>query len=389
MYKSLSVIGKALFVSAVTVTSLSSCFKEEPLNAECDIESVSFHLENPLGTFFNISDTMQTVASTDSVITFNVRRNHEAALDNLYPQFRLTPGATIVLNDGSVSSDAGGWLGYRVTSEDGNWHRDYRIVITPTLHTVGDTVAYDFEHFELESTERKYYIWHDVLEDGSLGNDWASGNSGFRLSRGTASPEDYPTAPLEEGYDGYGVQLTTRDTGPFGVMANRRIAAGNLFLGSFDLANALTNTLHATRFGIPFDRKPIKVTGYYKYTPGEHFQDANGKYVEGRTDSAAVYAVFYRNENGSNPVMLYGDDVKTNQNIVGIADMGYVKPTEQWTPFEIEFNYTDDVDFDILQNRGYNLTLVFSSSSEGDKFMGAIGSTLKIDKVRVICQKEE
>ena len=51
---------------------------------------------------------------------------------------------------------------------------------------------------------------------------------------------------------GNGLKLTTCDTGSFGAMVQMYIAAGNLFIGSFDLANALKDPLRATKFGIQY-----------------------------------------------------------------------------------------------------------------------------------------
>ncbi len=382
--------GKALAAGVFLSTLLTSCFKEEPLNAECDIEAVSLHLDEPLSTFFNITDTLQVVPSADSVVTFYVRRNHTADLSTLEPRLVLTPGATVVHTGGTVDPDEGGRLHYRVTSEDRLWHRDYTVALTPLLRTVNDTVAFDFEHFELDPREQRYYIWHNVKEDGTLGSEWANGNPGFRLSMSSAKPEDYPSVPLADGYDGYGIQLTTRSTGPFGAMAGKRLAAGNFFLGAFDVTKALTNALQATAFGVPFDREPMTMTGYYQYVPGPTFQDKDGNAVAGRTDKAAVYAVFYRNHDAAgNTVVLHGDDVKTNAQIIAMADMGEVPVADTWTPFTITFDYTEAVDYDLLANRGYSLAIVFSSSNEGDHFEGAIGSRLCIDKVRVVCKKEQ
>ena len=235
----------------LTALTLVSCFKEEPLNAECDITQVSFSTDNPSGIFFNLSDTSKTVPSTDSTITFVVRRNHDADLSALTPRLTLTPGATALLTAKSMGPHAGGTLRYRVTSEDRLWHRDYTIALTPMVYTVSDTVHYDFEHFELEPRESKYYVWHNVLHDGTLGNDWANGNPGFRISMGTVAPVD------------------------------------------------------------------------------------------------------------------------------------------EWTPFELTFRYTGTIDYDLLDSREYSLAIVFSSSNEGDKFEGAIGSELCIDKVSIICRKEQ
>ena len=96
-------------------------------------------------------------------------------------------------------------------------------------------------------------------------------------------------------------------------MSNMRIAAGNLFIGKFDTKPALTNTMAATRFGLPFDKKPLRLTGYYKYAPGETYQDKAGKPVEGKTDHGDIYAVLYRNhDDNGEAFVLNGNDVKTN-----------------------------------------------------------------------------
>jgi hypothetical protein len=372
----------------ITCCILTSCFKEEPLNAECDIEKAYVHVGNPETMFFNASDSMVSVPYTDSTVIFNVRK--QADVSAMAPKFQLTAGATISPDNGSVHDFTKESVNYTVTSEDGKWHRSYMVSFNQVIKTINDTITYNFESYELETQKQKYYVWHNERDDGTLGNDWATGNSGFNLSRGSAKPDEYPTTPLTEGYEGSAVCLTTCDTGPFGAMVNKRLAAGNLFLGSFDLTSALKDAMKATLFGIQFDKKPIKVTGYYKYAPGATFQDPKGNVVANRVDSAAIYAVLYRNHDADgNAVVLYGDNVKTSNLIVALADMKYVKPTDQWTPFEISFDYQSEVDETLLESRGYSFTVVFSSSKEGDKFEGAIGSKLLIDKVKVICTEEK
>ncbi|MCH4156536.1 MAG: PCMD domain-containing protein [Muribaculaceae bacterium] len=372
----------------ITCCILTSCFKEEPLNAECDIEKAYVHVGNPETMFFNASDSMVSVPYTDSTVIFNVRK--QADVSAMAPKFQLTAGATISPDNGSVHDFTKESVNYTVTSEDGKWHRSYMVSFNQVIKTINDTITYNFESYELETQKQKYYVWHNERDDGTLGNDWATGNSGFNLSRGSAKPDEYPTTPLTEGYEGSAVCLTTCDTGPFGAMVNKRLAAGNLFLGTFDLTSALKDAMKATLFGIQFDKKPIKITGYYKYAPGATFQDPKGNVVANRVDSAAIYAVLYRNHDADgNAVVLYGDNVKTSNLIVALADMEYVKPTDQWTPFEISFNYQSALDETLLENRGYSFTVVFSSSKEGDKFEGAIGSKLLIDKVKVICTEEK
>ncbi len=385
MFKSYYIIGVFSLLNALLCTS---CFGDEPDGCEADIETAILHVAQPENFFFQVTDSLQVVFSTDSVITFAVRG--DADVSALSPVFTLSSGATISPASGSTHDFSQGPVSYTVTSQDGRWQRHYRVNVVPTLVTVNDTLRYDFEHFELEPSTGRFYMWHNTLPDGTLGNDWATANDGFRISMSTAMAEDYPTTPLLAGYDGAAVCLTTRDTGPFGHMANKRLAAGNMYLGTFDLKIAMSDHLHATRFGIPFTDRPDRFTGYYTYEPGPTVQDFFGNPIAGRVDSANVYAVFYRNHDAAgNETVLYGDNVLSSDLIVAVANMGYVAPTTTWTPWDVKFEYREEIDEQLLANRGYNLAIVFSSSGAGGSFIGAIGSRLCVDKVRLICTREE
>lgn len=387
-----------LHIVAILCGSLlcSSCIKDEAPNNECDITRAWLPAgSNTSSIFFDVADSVQNVPSTEENIVFNVKRN--ADLTALAPQFAISDGATIVPQSGTVRNFSTDTVTYTVTSQDGQWHRTYKVSFKPTTVMIGDTLKYDFENYGLtklapddDDDQAYFYFWHDEQPDGTWGTNWATGNSGFRMSMYNAKPDEYPSTVLDKGYSGHGVKLTTLSTGELGEMVHKPIAAGNLFLGNFNLQSALMNPLQATEFGIPFPLQPVKFTGYYTYEPGKQVTNQNGDVLSNTTDSATIYAVLYRNKDAKgNTVVLHGDDVKTNNNIVAIADIGYVKPVSTWTPFSIEFNYTGDIDLDVLESRGYNLTLVFSSSKEGASFTGAIGSTLCIDNVRVICKKEK
>ena len=366
----------------------TSCFGDEPEGCEADIETVTLHVAHPEDYFFQMTDSMQAIYSTDSIITIAVRGN--ADVSALAPVFTLSPGASVTPASGSTQDFSQGPVVYTVTSQDGKWHRRYRVSIVPTVITVTDTLRFDFEQYELEPVGQRFYMWPMLLDNGSTIKYWATANDGFRISMGSAKAMDYPTTPLDNAYDGAGVCLTTRSTGPFGAMANKRLAAGNMYLGTFDIKIAMSDHLHATRFGIPFADRPNTFKGYYTYQPGPTVQDFYGNPIAGRTDSADVYAVFYRNHDAQgNEVCLYGDDVLSSPYIVAVADIGYVKPTTEWTPWEVKFEYRADVDEEQLANWGYSLTIVFSSSAGGGDFIGAIGSRLCVDKVSLICTHDD
>ena len=121
----------------------TSCFGEEPDSCEADIETARLHVANPGDFFFQATDSLQTVYSTDSVITFAVRSH--ADVSALAPVFTLSPGATISPASGSTHDFGQGPVYYTVTSQDGKWQRRYRVSVVPTVITVADTLYFDFE----------------------------------------------------------------------------------------------------------------------------------------------------------------------------------------------------------------------------------------------------
>lgn len=367
---------------------LTACFKDEPLNAECDVLEAAVSVDRPDEVFFQPSDSLIRVYSEQSAIQFVVRRS--ADLTRMAPRFKITEGATIEPASGTVHDFSQGPVVYTVTSEDRQWTRQYQVAFLPTTVTVTDTVCYDFEHTRIDDNYKKFYVWYEQDADGTVDDIWATGNGGYFIANQSKTADQYPTVPDDDGLDGRCLKLMTLDTGPLGRSTGRPIAAGNMFLGKFIIDRALRDALHATEMGIPFTHDPQKLTGYYRYQPGPEFKNKQQQVIENRRDSADIYAVLYRNHDDQGaPVVLYGDDVLSSPLIVSKARIPEVKVTDEWTFFEIPFEHLSDVDEQLLQNRGYNLALVFAASIHGDTFEGAIGSTLYIDKVRIICTHDE
>lgn len=360
---------------------------------ECDILEAWVDEESST-YFYNASDMRITdVPSNAQKLDFTVRS--KATLPAIAVHFKLSPGATIQPDNGSLQDFSKEPVVYTVTSEDGAWKRQYTVSFSnpigvPTGEGESQVMKLDFENYQLND-KGKYYTWYELADDGTPNDIWASGNAGFAFANSKAAPDEYPTVPDPNGYEGACVRLTTRDTGPWGrPPVNKPIAAGNLFFGEFNSGFALTQTLKATEMGIPFMQEPVKVTGYYKYTPGDVFTDKNMKQVEGRVDEPNIYAVFYRNQDAEgNSVVLHGDDIMTSPLIVSKAQVAALPATTEWTTFEMTFVSIIPIDKTVLDSRGYNLALVFSSSKTGDTFEGAVGSTLYVDKVEITFKSEK
>ena len=359
---------------------LTACIKEEPMNDECDILSAWVE-GTEYESFFYQSSQMRIdhISSNTTEIVFNVRT--KTGLPLIPVHFTLTPGATITPANGSLQDFSQGPVTYTVRSEDGSWTRTYRV----DFQEVGSSQSYlfSFENVAVDTFANgsTYHIFYEII-NGTRYNHWASGNAGVAILHGDWTPELFPTHSTEEGYQGKGACLNTQSTGEWGAAFGKPIAAGNLFLGKFNVNAVLLDPLKATEFGIPTSLQPVKVSGWYKYQPGETFTDASLQPVPGRVDQCHFYAVFYRNQDADgNPVTLYGDDVLTSDLIVSKAQLVPVA-TDEWTHFEMTFD-EGTIDPAILAAMGYSYTVVFSSSKDGDTFEGAIGSTLYVDEVMV------
>ena len=364
---------------------LMSCFKSEPQNMECDILEAWVEGEN-LDQYFSQKTDMriENIPSSSDQVLFTVRQR--SALPAMAVHFSLTPGATVTPANGSTHDFSKGPIVYTVTSEDGNWHRTYQVDFR---EGVKPSNSYSFEDCEM-SANNKYYVWFYKDDSGTKNYIWASGNEGFMIAKPNALPDEYPTVPDDNGIDGKCVRLTTRSTGSWGKTFKKPIAAGNFYLGAFDVSHALTNTLLCTKMGIPYTQEPVKITGYYKYTPGPVFTDKDFNELPDRIDLPSLYSVLYYNhDEAGNEIMLHGDDVLSSPYIVRKAEVLSAPATDQWTKFEMTFQGTTPIDAKLLADRGYNLALVFSSSKTGDTFEGAVGSTLYIDKVEITFQSGE
>lgn len=377
-----------MIASAAVLMTLTSCIKDEPLNNECDITSAWVEGDEYKVYFDNPTQMhVDNISSTEKEIVFTVRST--VSLSKQIPvNFTMTDGATIEPANGSMQDFTAGPVTYTVTSQDGQWKRQYTVVFKEPILP---SYKFSFEHVETVESSNKcsYHEFYEETEETGRQNIWASGNRGAQMTIAYASkPEAFPTYSTPDGYQGKGVCLQTISTGQLAAILKKPIAAGNLFLGKFLMDSVLVKPLRATQFGILINKEPVRLTGYYKYQPGKEFTDKDMKVVPGRVDEADIYAVFYRNKDSEgNDVWLYGDDVLTSPLIVSKAVVKSLPATNEWTRFEAFFEGAD-ADPAIMAKNGYNLALVFSSSKAGATFEGAVGSVLYVDEVEVSFEKE-
>ena len=399
-------------VVAATVLAATSCIQDEALNTECDIITCSFPSE------IVVSDP----TITKNRVTVNVVP--DADISKLAPTFTLTEGATISPASGSVQNFLNAddhTVNYTVTSQDGEWHKTYRVQVVQQLKPS----EYLFNKVELDPT-KKYSIFNEYDDNGNFLMAWSSGNPGYvmcgeanKAARAAYGKDNYkdhiweffPTlAVFPEGttmktdndnvtsFVNGGkyaqpeyIRLVTRSTGGFGAQVKMPIAAGNIFQGEFDLGSAVSQPREATRFGEPYNYKPVKLSGEYRFKAGDVFTDGKGNVVVGRKDIFSIYAIFFESDDD---VKFIDSNVHYNDfmhpNMVALANLTDAHETglgdDDWVKFEIEFDYDKykkAVNADLLAKGVYRLSIVIASSAEGDYFRGAVGSTLDVRNIKV------
>lgn len=406
----------------MAMTSFVSCIKDELPNKECDIIAAYANVSNPEEVFYQLSDTLAPINADYASSTIQFQNVMPwADLSAIAPKLQISEGATLLPPSGTVrdfsndttqiyfciAEDEQALLAeiQRINTplpiaellqaaKEGRHVRPYYVQFLRSKSGMSSVIDYDFENYFLETKSQKFYEWSDPYEDGSprAVPNWATANKGFSTARGSAAPEEYPTVPVKgQGIDGSDcVMLQTCSTGDFGAFFGLPLAAGNLFLGTFDMSKALTQTLRATRFGENnvLEAKPMRLTGYYKYEPGPQMTNSKSEPIDG-TDSPAIYSFIYKNhDSNGNPAVVYGDDINTSPLIVARAEVKEWKMnTTEWVPFSLEYTWYEEFDEKLAAQKGYNFTIVCSSSKEGDTYTGAIGSKLFVDKFRLYLDK--
>lgn len=367
-----------LFLFVFQMFAFTACSSDSE-NDEADIVSASI---GELDKDF----LMSPVIGNEKVV-FRVK-NSETTL--FAPTFELSRGATIEPKNGT-ELDFAQPQKYVVTAENG-LTKSY--VVSFIIGDVALMPLYSFESaktIDTDSPEGHYHEFYDMAKTDTI-YTWSTANLGYNILAETLLGDDeelipafYPTAQTEDGYKGKGVKLQTKETGPMGSLFGSPLAAGNLFLGYFKFN---IPTIKSTRFGIPytFASAPKAVKGYFKYKAGENFVINSDRGSELEKDTWDVYAILFEKTDDTDGDILLGDHAFVDERIVSIARINASQrvETDSWTEFEIKFENVKGKSYS--SDKDYMFTIVFSSSLEGDRFNGAVGSTLVVDEVAIITE---
>ncbi len=151
----------------------------------------------------------------------------------------------------------------------------------------------------------------------------------------------------DSAYSGNYAAMIKTSTGA--VFGEETLVAGSIASGDFVID--IKDPFSSLKFGKKFNKKPKKVTGYYKYFP-----------VAG--DSASAYCFVTK------------IDANCNIDTLGFGRKLFYDQQSEYAKFEFDVEYTSE-------ETPENIVIYFSSSEAGDEFKGQVGNTLYIDEVKV------
>lgn len=228
---------------------------------------------------------------------------------------------------------------------------------------IGETCGFTTEAFEeipnlsFDNWTQNGKNWYPNSEASN--SYWATGNEGATTLGSSNS------IPVE------GSDARTGKAGKLETVTVPLVgyAAGNLLIGSY--STNLNDMASSVQFGRSYNgARPVKLTGYYKYTPGTSM-NKNGKIPTDRTltvDECDIYVKLWS-----------GDEV--------IAESHFItnQTVSEYTRFDLPIEYTN------MTKRPDKITIVATSSRYGGEFEGtnmfntkvvgqvAAGSTLWVD----------
>lgn len=315
-------------------------------------------------------------------IYFYVDPNATAAqMKEIIPIITLSENATVSPASGTKVDFSGGTVKFTVTAEDGETKTEYNV--TARKATIE---KYGFEEWTKSSSAA------NLIYDIATG--WESCNPAVLLLKSVSFLTGYSGAysvfpDANNVHSGqYAAKMTSLDTKgkniPSLKMQVPKVTAGTMYFGSFSVNT--DNQLKSTKFGIPYSKKPLKVSGYYKYTPGETFyrSTADKAYeaiVEvGTTDECSINAILYEISSDDDEY-LTGVDAYDSERLVARAEFNGTAQSA-YTLFDMDMQYLNGKMYD--PDKKYRFAIIMSSSRYGITYSGAPGSTLYVDDIQVI-----
>ncbi len=211
-------------------------------------------------------------------------------------------------------------------------------------------------------------------KEGSVWNPWSETASPWwdTGNKGAATLGESNTVPTDDAVKGKAAMLQTRFVG-IGTIG--KLAAGNIFVGRFGKVDGTNGIIH---LGQPFNLRPTRLKGYYKYSNGPiDYTDKEMSDMIGQPDCMSIYMALgdwdEPVEIRTNPKNRKVFDIN-DPHIIAYKSFETTEITSEYTPFELELEYRS------TSRVPTYLIIIASGSKLGDYFTGSTQSTLYVDE---------
>lgn len=292
---------------------------------------------------------------------------------------------------------------YTVYAEDGSSKVYY--VKVQLVNNSGELSGFQLPNssFDLWYETSQSQISYFEIGENAQEKTWATGNQGVASAKKLGSAADFPSVRHETAPGKYAAELTTQNMGSLAAGAiggHKGIAAGNIYVGAFVIANLFD--AHSV-FGYPYSEKPTSFQIDYKYTPALGLLDGKLDPVDG-VDKLDMYLILEKREGDQvkrlGVAWFRSGDTQTEWKTIvkeikyahGSAPAGLEDHEKRVLKFGVDGNLaaTNPADMpyaiwgDISTDAPTHILVTFSSSYQGDYFIGAPGSKLIVDNFKLI-----
>lgn len=213
---------------------------------------------------------------------------------------------------------------------------------------------------------------------------WGTGNPGA-TSLGESFNLTSESTDVRPGSAGkYSARLETKKPSMFGI---GKLAAGNIFVGSFGEISGMGGTVNMGR-AFEFNAKPKALRVWYKYTPVGTDKGRIFVALINMTDDKSTSHVVNTNKADNTTFspddeFLYVDktDPATLQgHVIGYGDLMLETQIADWTMVEIPITYREKYS----EEKSNVLMITATASYRGDYFEGEVGSLMYLDDIEFV-----
>ncbi len=191
---------------------------------------------------------------------------------------------------------------------------------------------------------------------------WATGNEGVTIYM---DPNSVPVEGAGNAVEGKAARLTT-----LGDVLVVGIAAGNLYTGTY--TTNMGNPAASAVMGRPYNGRPTRLTGWYKYTPQVVTTAGNDKSPQKHPDAVGKMdycSIYIRLEDWGTATVRPG-----NVKVIAEAKLEDDQVVAEYKQFDLKLAYND------IETKPTHVVIVASSSRYGEDFCGGPGSELYVDQ---------